>query len=293
MLEKIAGYNDLSTPLRERLEKAKKEAGATVRYKFSIARKNPDPEKFNGEQIYPSMFTLGPVTFSIVDPYEKGVLKKIGLVDQVNEKGEAISFRRLQIKEAQSGEVALRLDHNEDAEMFAMLELHPKNGAGDFRDKTIQPLFYRIDELKEAEKSYRERNLRADAMWVAVNMRDEEIRDFAAAMNWDENSDLTILRDKVLEIADKNPDQYRQFVDTKNIEYRSTIKRAIGSNVISWIPVESKFVWTGNGQTIAVIDKGEGVDPFDRMSDWFIASKNGPEVYKKIRAILSGKEKVV
>ena len=48
-LENFAHYNDLSPKLRQELEDKVASFGKSVRYKFDIAKPNPDPTKYNGE----------------------------------------------------------------------------------------------------------------------------------------------------------------------------------------------------------------------------------------------------
>ena len=70
MLEKVGKFNDLSPKLRSILEEKVKSFGKKVRFKFEIARQNPDPEKKNGAVIYPFLYTLDPIVFDIVDTNE-------------------------------------------------------------------------------------------------------------------------------------------------------------------------------------------------------------------------------
>jgi hypothetical protein len=47
-LENFAHFNDISPKLRLELERKVESFGKRVRYKFDIAKPNPDPEKYNG-----------------------------------------------------------------------------------------------------------------------------------------------------------------------------------------------------------------------------------------------------
>jgi hypothetical protein len=165
-------------------------------------------------------------------------------------------------------------------------EMHPKLEGGDFRDKNEMAIFRRIDDVKEAKTSLTARENRANAMFVASQMSAQEIKDFACAMGWNEHEDISIIRDKVMELADKDPDWFKNFIDNKSIEYRAVIKRAMDNNIINWQPVENKFVWASNNQTIAVLDRCEDGKVLERMSDWLITSKNGQEVFAKLKGLL-------
>ena len=85
-LENFAHYNDLSPKLRLELEKKVESFGRVVRYKFDIAKPNPDPSRYNGDTIYPNIYTLDPTRFALQDPYEdrddKAKTKTIALIDE-------------------------------------------------------------------------------------------------------------------------------------------------------------------------------------------------------------------
>lgn len=280
-------YNNLSPKLRETLEKRAAEQGRYVKYKFSIAKRNPDGElKTGGEYLYPLRWALTPVTFSITDPHDK-LRKRIGIVKELKEYGAiADRFGRVFLDEQFAGVLTLDLQSHADQDAFMFLEMHPKLEGGDFRDKNEMAIFRRIDEVVEARTSLTARENRANAMFVASQMAAQEIKDFASAMGWNENEDINIIRDKVMELAEKDPNWFIQFIDNKSIEYRAVIKRAMDNNIISWLPVENKFVWSANNQAIAVLDRCEDGKVLERMSDWLTTSKNGQEVFTKIKGLL-------
>ncbi len=123
-------------------------------------------------------------------------------------------------------------------------------------------------------------------MFVASQMSTNEVKDFACAMGWDEHEDLSIIRERIMKHAEEGPQWFKDFIDNKSIEYRAVIKRAMDNNIISWQPVENKFVWSSNNQTIAILDRCEDGKVLERMSDWVITSKNGQEVYMKLKGML-------
>lgn len=297
MLEQIGTkivYNNLSDHLRKVLEDKANEAGRYVKYKFAIARKNPDLEtRAGGEYLYPQRWALSPVSFDIIDPGDNK-RKKIGLVTRLREYGHPDDgFRRIYLDEAWRGILRLDMTNKDDRDTFCYLELHPKLESGLFRDTNMPPIFSRIDEVRQAKKSLTDRENRANAMFAATSMSAKEIQDFACAMGWDEHQDIDILRDNVLELADKDHVFFRNFINDKSIEYRSVIKRAIDNSIIAFQPVESKFVWVTNGQTIAVLDRCEDNKVLDRMSDWVQTSKNGMDIYLRLKEMLLTRKKEV
>lgn len=280
-------YNNLSPQLREKLEKKAADSGRYVKYKFAIAKRNPDGEmKTGGEYLYPLRWALTPVTYSITDPHD-GLRKRIGMIKALKEFGSpSDSFRRVVLDEQFAGILTLDLQSQDDQDAFMYLEMHPKLEGGDFRDTNQMAVFRRIDDIKEAKTALTTKQNRANAMFVASQMTVKEIKDFACAMGWDEHLDESIQRDKIMDLADKDPDWFRNFIDNKSIEYRAVIKRAMDNNIIAWQPVENKFVWASNNQTIAILDRCEDGKVLERMSDWLSTSKNGQEVLTKIKGLL-------
>jgi hypothetical protein len=286
MLSISKGYNEISVALQKKLDDERVAVGKLAKYKFYIARKNPDGEHKPGEEyLFPALYTLTPVTFSILEEDRKE--RSIGLYQgtEKHNDDEEIKFGRVTLLERNEG--ILNLDLSVPEHMH--LELHPKNENGFFRDKNIPAMFCRVDELKEAKQRLRSKELRGQAIMVATKMGEGEVRNFAAAMNWNELEDFEILKDRMIEIADKDPEFFRKFVDDPAIEYKAIIRRAIDANVINWIPVEAKFIWSSNGSTIAMIDRSSVDKYLDGFSDWLMTAKNGLEVYKKIRTLLTGK----
>lgn len=283
-------YNHLSPQLRKELEDRAAKLGRFIKYKFAIAKKNPDGEKrTGGEYLYPLLYTLTPVTYQIRDPYDLQ-LKTIGLVAQLKELGaQDDGFHRLVVKEGWQGVYTLDMNKPDDRDMFAWLEMHPKLEGGKFRDENIGAVVTMIDDLADAKRMNTQRNLRIDAMFVASNFTIMQMRDFAAAMNWNEHDDPEILKNNIVALAEQDPEFFRDFVDNKKIEYRAVLKRAMDNNIIAYVPVESKVIWSSNRQTIAVLERVETNNLLDRLCDWVLTSKNGMDIYNRIRAMLSEK----
>ncbi len=293
MLRPIDQYNQFSPALRKTLNELRASFGKTVRYKFYIAQKNPDAEHVAaGEYIYPGLYSLTPTTYSVLDPGD-GAYKDVGMtsdkIRNTTSEVQELHFRRIEVVERDRGIITLDLTSQRDVEAFEYIEMHPKLEGGMFRDKNYPAMVARIDDLKEAKTKLKARELRVTALMVASKMAEQEVRDFAAAMNWNEFQDLDILREKLTALAESDPEFFKKFVDDPQMESKAVVKRALDSNTIAWIPVENKFVWGTNGATIAMLDRIENGNYIDQMADWFMSHKNGQEVYKKIKSAISGK----
>jgi hypothetical protein len=297
-LENFAQYNDLSPKLRKELEEKVAGFGKTVRYKFDIAKPNPDPTKYNGEIVYPNMYTLDPTKFTIQDPYEdragKSRSKNIALVDDKFLDDKGVPQRFLKVKVAASDKSILKLnigEKSEDKYMAMLLELHPKLSNGMFPDKNSFQVIKRIDEKVAATTERTERTAKVKALNVALGMSDEELINFADAMGWDSAEDPEIIRNQAENLAETNPIYFNEMVEGKSLEYLSVIKQATDRGLISFNPAEYKYIWEGNKQAIAVLSPTGEKAENEKLAEWFqVGGDKADKVFKKLKSLLKGEK---
>lgn len=301
-LENFAHFNDISPKLRIELENKVASFGRRVRYKFDISKPNPDPEKYNGDTVYPNMYTLDPTRFTIQDPYEnredKSKTKNIALVesDFLDEAGLPTRFKKVKVGGADKSILTLNIEDNRDDFYMAMfLELHPKLKEGKFANRMLFPIFSRIDENAAAKTARSERSERLKALNAAQEMTDADLVDFADAMQWDSAESYEVLRNKIEELADTNPIYFNDLVQSKAVEYQALIKQAMNKDLISFNHAEYKFVWSGNQQVITALSPTGTGNELQKLSEWMQTSGNkGDDLYKKLKSLVKGgkKEKV-
>lgn len=296
LLRETGMFNEISPELREKLEARVRGFGKSVRYKFDISNENPDPTKHDGKVIYPSVFTLDPATFYITDPLEKRTgkskTKRIGLVEQVDEKGVPNKFKKIKVDGKYRG--ILKLETEEIPEHFdfaVFLEMHPKLTGGDFLDKTKRQMISRIDEQAAATTQRAERTARLKALNVAQGMSDKELINFADAMLWDSTQNPEILRNDAEVLAESNPEFFNDLVAGKSLEYRALIKQCVDKKIIEFNPSEQNFVYSSNKQVIVQTSATSQKSEVEQFSDWLQAGgTKTEEVYKKLKSLNSGKE---
>lgn len=296
LLNNVAHYNDLSQKLREELTERIKSFGKTVRYKFDISKPNPDPAKYNGDTIWPNLYTLDPTRFSINDPYEKregkSKSKLIALISEVDEKGVPNRFYKIRVHGRSKGIYRLDLSNEQDLNFAMFLELHPKLSGGMFSDKTKNQVISRIDEVSAANEERRIRSARKLAMDIAEKMTKKEVEDFADAMLWDKGESELVLRNKVEEMAETTPELFNDLINDKKLEYQSNIKKGIDNGLLLHNPSEGKLMWASTQQVICVLGIGNGDrHDIERFAEWFITSGDkADEAFKKIKSLLNKKE---
>lgn len=262
MLEKQAHVNDLSPKLRKHLEQKIADFGDSVRYKFNISHPDPHPDN-RGKEVWPALFTLGPVTFDITDKLEDrpnaSKRKTIGLVKGIDpEKGHPVSYRRIQIEGTREGYLHLDLKDPDDIETCALLELHPKHTGGEFFDSSKgEGVFQRVDELALAKANKSNRAMRRAAANVAADFTDQEVRDFISALGRDENRQLEILREEVEDLAEKQPALFSDKFSS-GWKVQAILKRALDKQIIVHHPAEDKITMVATGETVAVLTRTDG-----------------------------------
>ena len=289
-LEPVAHYNNLSAKLREEIEAKLKGFGKSVRYKFEISKPNPDPAKYNGDTVWPNRYTLDPAVWDVTDPYEvagKSKSKKIGIVEAVDENGKPNRFRKIRVMAPQKGIVILDLENSQEDYYTAFaIELHPKLIGGKFEDKNAYRVVTRIDENAEAETKRKERTARKKALDAAESMEDADIVNFADAMMWDSGEPANILRNKVEELAETDPEFFNDLIEKKEIQVRALVKQALDKRIITHDPVENKFMWASNMQLITALPVSLTANHVQQFAEWLVVGgSKAEEVHKKIKEL--------
>src|ERR1035437_1434002 len=275
-LEQEGTYNDLSPKLREKLEQRIESFGKNVRYKFNLAHPNPDPEKYNGAIVYPSQYNLHPVQWKIIDSDEerkdKQKTKSIGVIEKVerDDRGN-LQYRYigLRITDSEKGVKFFNMEKDEDRNMVAALELHPKNGNGLFPNKEMVAMFSRVDEAKHATEKRAERSARKKALDAVEGMSDKEVKDFADAMSWDSTEDIDLIRNKAEELAETTPDLFNDLIAAKSTAIRSVIKKAIDNRILNHTPSDGSLSWASTGQQIIALGQNTGdKNDIERFAAW-------------------------
>jgi len=290
-LEAVAHYNNLSPKLRKELEEKIKGFGKAVRYKFDISKHNPDPVKYNGEVVWPNTYTLDPCVWNIVDPYEtdvKAKSKKIAFVEETDNKGVPNRFRKIRVKAVEKGVLVLNVEDDIDHFYMAMaLELNPKLKGGMFADPKAFQVVERIDEMADAKTKREERSARVKALAAAEALSKEELIAFVDAMQWDSGEPEDILRNKVEALAEESPVMFNDLVGSEQLKTRATIKQALDKQIITFDPVEWKFMWASNMQVITVLSPSETQTHIEKFAEWIKSNGDaGKKVFEKISGIL-------
>lgn len=297
MLTQSGGkVNDFSRQLRDKLEEASKSMQnrkGEVKFKFAIARKNPDGAKTGGEWLYPSLYTLQPVTFDITDPFD-GKRKKVGIALAEDDNGNITDWGRVTLGEREVGIKTLKMTKADDRDTFAYLMLHPCSEnplMKEFRDDQRPILFGLMDEVAAAKKRTADRSMKHEAIAVAVSMGAKQEIQFADALGWEEGMDPDMRKDKIMDLVETDPKLFTELMESNVIQIRAAITKAERLGLINWLPAENKWNWANNGDTMIAFGRQPDMDKLKATADWmYTGGKKGEQAYETIVNLLKIKK---
>jgi hypothetical protein len=156
-----------------------------------------------------------------------------------------------------------------------------------YADKEKQQVFELVDLRQEAKAKTEKANAEFTAWKAARELTDAQVREYAAAMSWDETTEIEILRSDIEQEAKSNPELFIDVVNTKTIKYQAAIKRAMDASIISCNPVDGKVTWTSNGATIVTLGQSDGRTDVERLAEYFMTGgKEAEAAYKKVESLL-------
>lgn len=278
---KVVGHiNDVHKDTRPR----KLNTDEVVRYQLLTGQPNPDAEaRKTNPLIFPFSNTI-PAQDRIWDVNKKEHVD-IALVESYD-KDKNITPKRIDVfGKNNGGQFACTGGKVTEEELYEYLELTNFNASNPNRDASIEPIFKRIDDLGDAKLRSTKRNSLLEALQYVKNMTNGDVREFAAARNWDENLPYQILRDKIETFAESAPEEFKIFIESKDREVKATIKRAIDAGKIAYDSTQHRI--SMNNQTLIKMDRVEGVDFLSQAADWIATHRNGTKVFDQIKKLIA------
>ena len=196
------------------------------------------------------------------------------------------AFNTIQFTKKDRGLMALRGSKTGDREIFQYLTLSNYNESNPNRDASIVPLYKLVEPKKEAADNRKQRTLRRDAMNVAAELSAAEVREFIAALNKDEKRDISILRDELEVMAEKDPQKFITLSKDKNKSIQAACKSAIDKKVIKFDKKDNTFSWVSTGETIVQVPRSSKSSYLQGFTNFVLSNKNGELVYEEIVKLL-------
>lgn len=283
----IGSFNNISAELKASL----KQLGPKEYAKFKLLEvcRQQDPDTKEIHLSYPHRQIWAKDT--IWDPYANdgaGGSVDIGVpaaggVDLKN--GIVSKVEWFEFSEHKTGIVILDGSIPMHRDLFEFLQLTNIAGdsiLGEHRDSSVEVLFNMIDAKKESRKKNELFNKKADAFTFVRNMKAEDVREFAAAKNWDNwQGDLEVLETQIKEYADADPVGFTRFAEDSTLKKKAIVKKAMGIS-INYDPANHQIKWP-NGAVVASLERKEGQNEIDAFVEWLNTVANGDQILAKLR----------
>lgn len=273
----FGSFNNVSEEIKKRVPKLKK--GQVVEYQ--LLKGFPDPIR-PGQLIHPFAKRLKTM-FRIWDPGAnkgQGEFVDVGLIRGKDKEGNVIPAPGTFIR---GGKMGLEGGIVANEELYEILELSDENESNPYRDKSVEPKFKRVDEVRDAEVRTRRRNDKLEALTYISSLNPEEARELAASLGWNEQDELTVINDKLGEFAEKEPKKLLDFLNDPMLKNRALIKIAETKGIIKFDRSTNRAVWGATDAPIASLDRADGKTEYDAMADWIAMHKDGNKTMENIR----------
>jgi hypothetical protein len=285
--------NKLSPTLQEYLDGRKLKVGDIVKYRLLVGTKNLDPKRKKGDDwLFPSSIDI-PLRATILDP-ETSKTVDIGVVNTFNDKTKLPDFRHF-IVNPQTGDGGIFMLKGSvvaDMDVYEALELSNRNKSNPYRDTSEEVVFERVDDVQESKVRSTRRNFLFESHSAIRRWNADELRAMGAAYNLSPSLDPGILKDRLEEIAEKDPETFYKTIDNPDTATKAIIKMSTEAGIISFNAHENKWSFVGSDETLALLDRREGVSETEQLAEFLKNSANGPAIQGKLEKILrANKEK--
>lgn len=279
--------NNISDKLKDYLKERELKPGEIVKYRLLNGTKNVDPKRRKGEEMLFPASTCVVTSERIIDPGTNKVVQ-IGMVKSFNDLNLQPTFGKFYAKPdaGTNGIFAIHADRVNELDFYEILELSNKNKSNPFRDESILPLYERIDEVKQASIRSDKRNYLKMSWDSIAAFTEKQTKVMAAAYNIPTEQSKSILKDILESIAEKDPETFYNNIDNKDLVIAALIRMSIEKSLINYNPIENKWVYSGSGETVALLNRREGVDEFEGLKQYLKSAGNGSIIQDKLKGLL-------
>jgi hypothetical protein len=280
----IGAFNNISEKLREQIQPLL--PGQYAEYQILDRIRIEDPQTGRIEVRYPHRQLWAKDT--ITDPYTQEVVEigvaAAGGVDLKNQqvtKVESYEFNHV-------GLGIMTLDgknavHRELHEYLQICNFIKEGLLGEFRDATAEIIFSYIDKKKEARKKSAIFSAKKEGMVYADSMKPEEMREFAAAMNWEYKADIEEIDAKIKEFIDTKPLEFKREMEDVLLKKKAIIKKAMGVT-ITYDPAGHRILWANGSGVIATLERKKDENEITAFAKWLSTVANGDKILAQLRS---------
>lgn len=280
--------NKISKKLRDYLDGRALEPGQIAKYRLLNGVRNVDPQRKKGDDYRFPVATKVGISQRIIDPGSKNNPITIGVIRDIDKVTRMPKFAGFYAKPdpGSNGIFTISATVTEEIEFYELLELSNLNRSNPFRDTSVEPLFERVEEAKEAKGRMERRDYLSKCYDSIAKWTEKELKTMAAAYNISTRLDPGVLRDTLASIAEKEPKVFFESIGNDDLQIAALVRLSVENNIIAFNPVENKWTYVANGETAALLDRREGVDEFEGLKHFIKDSGNGAVVKGQLQKML-------
>lgn len=273
-MKKTSEFNNISDKL---LASTKLKKGETVTYKVTNINRNPSNPS---EYIFPAGVCV-PSIDQIWDE-ELNEFVEIAAVQTVSRDGNH-NLHNITFWGSQACHITLRGGIAADQEIHSFLALSNFNGSNPNRDTSKEIIIEQVDENKKSETERKQRNLKREALNLAVDLGVDDVKNLVAALGKDDTRKIDILRNELEIFADRDPVGFLEIANNKQAALKAVLNRALTKGVILFNVEQSMFTWPNN-EAILTVSRTTGGDNVDELLSYCISSTKGEKVFQTIQS---------
>lgn len=278
--------NKISDALKKYLEE--RPLKGNVKYRMLNGTKNIDPKAIVGKDdyLFPSITQII-LRARMKDPGTKQPVEVAHV--KIMGKDSVEAYGVLNVPDTNRGVFVLHEGIMDEEEIYDVIELLNENASNPHRDKSVNPLFERVDEVSLSKGKVAQRNLRIEMLKYIDILDPLEKRLLYAANNGGFDDDLDVVTDKLQELAEKDPAWFKAMVESRITPVKAIVKQALEKGHVQYDAQTNRYLWVATQETIASLDRVEGVAPVQQFAEWLDTSKNGETITKQMKNLIAPK----
>ena len=203
-----------------------------------------------------------------------------------------VSFYEIGFWKDEGGFKRLNPRSSRDKEILEFLLISNYNSSNPNRDPNSLSLFEVFRPEEKARERVNQRMRKIDAIAIAAAMSEADLREFAASVGWDESADMYIIKDRVLDWCEKDPDGFINAQSSRDRYIQATLRRAESRKIIEKNPLESSWVWASTGEIVCQLPRSSEKDLYQLFVDWYKSEERAVRVFHELESVVYGRNHV-
>jgi hypothetical protein len=203
-----------------------------------------------------------------------------------------VSFYEIAFWKDEGGFKRLNPRTARDRDIIEFLLLSNYNASNPYRDPNVNPCYEIFKPEEKAKERVDKRMRKIDAISIAAHMSEEDLREFAASVGWDESADVYIIKDKILDWCEKDPEGFINAQSSRDRYIQATLRRAESRNIIEKNALESSWMWCSSGEILCQLPRSGEKNMYELFIDWYKSEERAVRVFHELEGVIYGRSHV-